>query len=64
MSLPYVTIRKLSEESGYSVDAIECKIKRGELAEGIHYIKSPDGRIQIIVKGWIEWLESNHMSKV
>jgi hypothetical protein len=62
--LPYVTIKKLADESGYSVDAIEAKIKRGEFAEGIHFVKAPDGRIHFNTKAYIEWVESSHTVKV
>ncbi len=61
--LPYVTIKKLAAESGYSVEAIESKIKRGEFVEGIHFIKSPDGRIHMNTRAFTQWLESNHTAK-
>jgi hypothetical protein len=56
--LPYVTLQKLAEETGYSVEALEAKIKRGQFAEGVHYIKAPDGRIHFSVEGYLEWLSS------
>ena len=62
--LPLITIQKLSVESGYTEDAIRSKINRGEWAEGIHFIKSPDGRIQIKVEEYIKWVESKSMVKV
>jgi hypothetical protein len=64
MNLPIITIKKLAEESGYSEDALRSKISRGEFSEGIHYIKSPDGRVQIIVKEYIKWAESSSTVKV
>jgi hypothetical protein len=56
--LPYITLQKLAEESGYSEDALHSKIKRGDFAEGIHYIKASDGRIHFSVEGYLEWLLS------
>jgi hypothetical protein len=60
--LPYVTLQKLAEETGYSVEALEAKIKRGQFAEGVHYIKAPDGRIHFKVEAYLEWL-SNHTAQ-
>jgi hypothetical protein len=64
MNLPKVTIDKLAEESGYTVAALRCKIQRGEFAQGIHFIKSPDGRIHFIVSEYLKWVESNSTEKV
>jgi ubiquinone biosynthesis protein COQ9 len=57
--LELVTIQKLAAESGYTEDAIRSKIARGEFAEGLHYIKSPDGRIHFYVEEYLKWLKSN-----
>lgn len=59
MNLPLVTIQKLAEESGYTVEALRAKILRGQFAEGIHYIKSPDGRIHFYVEAYLQWVQSN-----
>lgn len=63
MSLPKITLQKLAFESGYTEDALRSKIARGEFAEGVHYIKSPDGRIHFIVEAYLQWVESNHTAK-
>lgn len=63
MSLPKITLQKLAIESGYTEDALRSKIARGEFAEGIHYIKAPDGRIHFIVEAYLKWLESNQAAK-
>ena len=53
MILPKITLQKLALESGYTEDALRSKIARGEFAEGIHYIKAPDGRIHFIVEAYL-----------
>ncbi len=63
LDLPLITIKKLAIESGYSEFALRSKIARGDFAEGIHFIKAPDGRIHFIVKGYLSWLESSHIEK-
>lgn len=63
MNLPKITLQKLATESGYTEDALRSKIARGEFAEGIHYIKAPDGRIHFIVEAYLKWVESNHIGK-
>jgi hypothetical protein len=62
-ALPYITLQKLSTESGYSEDALRSKIARYDFIEGIHYIKAPDGRIHFIVEAYLEWVESDHIAK-
>jgi hypothetical protein len=63
MNLKLITIKKLSDESGYSENALRSKIARGDFAEGIHYIKSPDGRVQFYVEAYEKWVESNNTGK-
>jgi hypothetical protein len=58
MSLKYITAKKLAEESGYTEAALRAKVLRGEFAEGLHYRKSPDGRIQFNVEEYTKWVES------
>lgn len=57
MSLKYMLIGKMSQESGYSEKALRRKIEDGVLIQGVHYVKSPDGRININVERFQEWLE-------
>ena len=59
MNLSLITIKKLANESGYTESAIRSKIADGIFAEGKHYIKSPDGRIQFRVDEYIRWVESS-----
>lgn len=63
MGLPKITLQKMAFESGYTEDALRSKIARGEFAEGIHYIKAPDGRIHFIVEAYLKWVESSHTAK-
>ena len=56
--LPYITIKKFSEESLYTVEAIESKIKRNDWVEGQEYIKAPDHRNLISREGYAKWVES------
>lgn len=61
--LALVTIKKLADESGYTEDALRSKIARGDFAQGVHYIKAPDGRIHFIVEAYLRWVESGNTGK-
>lgn len=52
----WVTIKKFSELSGYSIKAIQIKKERGVWKEGEHWIKAPDGRIFINTKTIQTWV--------
>ncbi len=54
----YVTIRKFSELTGYTEEAIRTKIKRGAWLENRVWRKAPDGRILISVEGFESWVET------
>jgi hypothetical protein len=56
--LRWVTIKKFSEMSGYTANAVRSKIKRGDWLEGHVWIKAPDGRILIDVVGYESWVAS------
>lgn len=53
----WVTIKKFSEMSGYSQDAIRAKIKNGVWRLNEHYRKAPDGRVMINVQAINRWVE-------
>ena len=53
---PYVVIKKAAAVTGYSVRAIEVKIERGIWLEGREWIKGPDGRRLISMKGYEAWV--------
>jgi hypothetical protein len=54
----YVTIGKFAEMSGYSKDAINSKIKRGDWRQGEIWKKAPDGRRLIDIMEWKRWIKS------
>lgn len=59
--LRYVLINKLAEMSGYTEKAIRRKIERGELVEGTHFLRSPDGRLQFDLEEWGKWVISDSL---
>jgi hypothetical protein len=58
MGVNYQTIRKFSQDSGYSEDAIRAKINRGVWRESEVWTYAPDGRVLISVRGYEAWVES------
>ena len=52
----YVLIKKASELTGYSIQAIESKIAKAQWLEGAHYVKAPDGRVFIDLQGVERWI--------
>jgi len=57
MAVKWITIRKFSEETGYSEDAVRSKIKRGDWLEGRVWKYAPDGRVLMSIEGYNEWVE-------
>ena len=57
--MKHVTIRKFSEETGYSENAARMKIKRGEWLEGVMWTRAPDNRILMNLEGYEKWVLSN-----
>lgn len=55
--MKWVLIKKMAELTGYSEGAIRQKIQRGDWLHGIHFIHSPDGRIQISLEAYNKWIE-------
>ena len=58
MSVRYKTIGQFSIESGYTEAAINTKIRDGVWAEGLVWVKAPDGRRLISVEGYNQWVDS------
>lgn len=58
--LRWMTLVKWLERSGYSRDAFNGKRHAGVWVEGRHWIKSPDGKIQVDWREIENWMESNH----
>lgn len=54
----WVTLDKAHDIFGYTSDAFRGKIKRGQLAQGVHWRKAPDSRVLIHVARFNDWLES------
>ena len=54
---PYVFINKIAELTGYTEKAARRKIEDGVWIEGIHYRRSPDGRIHLNLETYKQWLE-------
>jgi hypothetical protein len=53
----YVTIKKFSELSGYSAEAVRHKLRDGTWAENSVWVKAQDGRILISINGYELWVE-------
>ena len=54
--MKFVTIKKFSELTGYTEKAIRNKIDRCIWRENIHWIRSPDNRIQINIDAIQNWI--------
>lgn len=52
----YVTIRLASSLTGLSEHAIRGKIREGKWVEGQEFVRAPDGRIFISLKGFERWV--------
>lgn len=59
--LEWVTIQKLAEESGYTVEALRSKINRGDFIEGYHWRKARDGRIHFNIKAYNQWVSGERL---
>jgi len=55
--MKYVLAPKLSEMTGYSVDAIRGKRTCGVWLQNIHWVKTPDGRLAFNVNAIYRWME-------
>jgi len=53
----YVTIELASAITGRSPAAIRAKIARGEWVEGREYVRAPDGRVTVDLRGYEKWVE-------
>lgn len=57
--MTYIRIRKFSELSGYSENAVRCKIKKGVWIQDKHWIKAPDGFILLNTHEIIKWFQGD-----
>jgi len=55
--MKYVLASKLSELTGYTVDAIRGKRTYGVWLENIHWVKAPDGRLLFNIDAIYRWME-------
>jgi hypothetical protein len=52
-----ITTKKLAELTGYSVGALRKKIHDGIFRQGVHFVKSPDGRIHWNIQEYEKWVQ-------
>lgn len=53
----YVLVPAFCAWTGYTEKAVRRKIEDGVWVEGVHYRKSPDGRIQMDMEAYERWVE-------
>ena len=53
----YVTVDLAAVMTGFTEKAIRRKIQDGVWLQGREYLKAPDGRILISIKGYESWVE-------
>lgn len=58
ISLKWVLIPLFCKLTGYTDDAVRCKIRDGVFLEGIHFKRAKDGRITMNLPAYYEWVES------
>lgn len=52
----WVLINVLTQETGYSDDAVRAKIRRGVWVHKAHWTKCPDGRLAFNLTRIQEWM--------
>ena len=52
----WITLEKVSEQSGLTKESLRALKKKGILREKIHWIKAPNGRIFLNVKAVENWV--------
>lgn len=58
----YVRIPLAAARTGYTVEAIETKVKRGVWLLGKEYIRAPDGAVLIDMEGYERWAEGQRLA--
>lgn len=53
----WVTVRKMSELSGYTQKAVYNKIEKGIWLLDRHYRKAPDGRLLLSISAIEDWAQ-------
>ena len=59
MTAKYILIKKLAKMTGYTENAIRCKIKKGVWLEGVHWLRAPDNRILLNHAEITKWIEGD-----
>jgi len=57
--MKWVTVKKLSEMSGYTDDAIRAKKQKGVWLIDKHWTKAPDNKVLFNSKAIDDWVEGN-----
>jgi len=57
--MKWVTVKKLSEMSGYTDDAIRAKKQKGVWLIDKHWTKAPDNKVLFNPKAIDDWVEGN-----
>lgn len=57
-----VTIKLASQVTGYTENAIRCKIDEGVWEQDKVWRRAPDGRILIDLQGYLKWAEGHSVS--
>jgi hypothetical protein len=53
----WVRIKKFALMTGITYDAMKSKIAKSQVAEGIHYVRAPDGNLMINWRAMDDWAE-------
>lgn len=53
--MPLKLLPLVAAETGYTENALRCKIQQGVLVEGREYFRSPDGKIAFDTEKFEQW---------
>gem|GEM_PF-638239 len=53
----WVRVKKFAELTGYTVEAVRCKIKKGVWLKDVHWCKAPDDCIFMNLETTARWIE-------
>lgn len=54
----YICVNKFAEMTGFTANAVYCKIRDGAWTNGYQYRKGPDGKVYVDVEGYERWVEA------
>lgn len=57
----YIRVKRFSELTGWSTQAVYCKISEGVWLEGKEYRRSPDGNTLIDLEGYNRWVRGERV---